>query len=397
MINLLKQWYRRNFSAPGTVEFAMVLIACFVIVYYFMWLVGPLVVALCFAYVIDWGVEWVKKRFHMNRNLAASIIMMLFVGVCVGVMVFIAPRVVKQGTDFYNALVLYSQDTMQQNAEEDGFVEHGDALSGNALDAAVARKIYSFVETMPDPLPTMLNQERIENCSRNMRTALMSNTAQILKDKIMPSVVNVMSWAVNLIIVPIFIFLMLLNKQTLQRRMLRYVLPSDSALIHRFWPKLNSMLHSYVNGSLMHILISGLSNCALFWAFGLNYTVLLGIGMGFSVVIPYVGAVLVGVPVLLFGALQFGFTSIFFWFVGAWLVLQLLDSYVLTPMLFSKTMDLDAFSILSSILIFGTLWGFWGVVFSIPLARLIDTLISQWPRVEPDPGVEEIKILPRER
>ena len=65
--------------------------------------------------------------------------MMLFVGVCVGVMVFIAPRVVKQGTDFYNALVLYSQDTMQQNAEEDGFVEHGDALSGNALDAAVAR------------------------------------------------------------------------------------------------------------------------------------------------------------------------------------------------------------------------------------------------------------------
>lgn len=77
MINLLKQWYRRNFSAPGTVEFAMVLIACFVIVYYFMWLVGPLVVALCFAYVLDWGVEWVKKRFHMNRNLAASIIMML--------------------------------------------------------------------------------------------------------------------------------------------------------------------------------------------------------------------------------------------------------------------------------------------------------------------------------
>lgn len=394
MINLLKKWYRRNFSAPGTVEFALVLVAVFVVIYWFMWLVGPLVVALCFAYVLDWGVMWVQKRFHLNRSCSTGIIMTLFIGICVGVLVFVAPRVVKQGTDFYNAVVLYSQDTMQQNVEMGDSLEHSDALSGSALDAAIARKLYSFVETMPDPLPSMLSQDSIESFSRNIRTSLMSNTAQILKDKIMPSVVNVMSWAINLIIVPIFIFLMLLDKHVLQRRMLRYVLPSDSALIHRFWPNLNSMMHSYVNGSLMHILISGIANCALFWAFGLNYAVLLGIAMGFSVVIPYVGAVLVGVPVIFFGALQFGFTALFFWFIGAWLILQLLDSYVLTPMLFSKTMDLDTFSILCAILIFGTLWGFWGVVFSIPLARLIDTLISQWPRVDTDETEGELKSLP---
>lgn len=396
MINLLKRWYRRNFSAPGTVEFATVLVVVFIVIYYFMWLFGPLIVALCLAYMLDWGVVWVQKRFHFGRKIAATAVMACFISVCVGVMVFIAPRVVKQGTDFYDALVLYSQDTMQQQSEpSDVEGSAGEALSGGALDAAVARKLYSFVETMPDPLPSMLNQQRIEDCSRTLRTSLMTSTAQILKDQLMPSVVNVLSFAVNLVIVPIFMLLMLANKETLQRRMVTYVLPADSALIHRFWPKLNSQLHSYVNGSLMHIVISGVANCLLFWTFGLQYTVLLGVAMGFSVVIPYVGAVLVGVPVLLFGVMQYGFTSVFVWFLTAWLILQLLDSYVLTPMLFSKTMNLDAFSILCAILVFGTLWGFWGVVFSIPLARFIDTVISQWPRVNDDEEQKVVAQLPK--
>ncbi len=400
MFNLFRNWYRRNFSAPGTVEFALVLLAVFIIVYYFMWLFGQLIVALCLAYVLDWSVMWMKKRFNLGRKCASTIVMTIFIGFCVGVLLFVAPKVVKQGTDFYDALVLYSQDSLQQSQqlessatdevtgvdavnsrEPSHMAADGISLSGSALDTAVARKIYSFVDTMPDPLPSMLSLERIESFSHNIRTSLMTNTAQILKDNVMPSVVNAMSWAINLVIVPILMFLMLLNKRVLQERMLKYVLPSDSALIHKFWPKLNEQLHSYVNGSLMHIVISGVANCIVFWFFGLHYAVLLGIAMGFSVVIPYVGAVLVGVPVLLFAAIQFGFTSFFVYFVIAWLVLQLVDSYVLTPLLFSKTMDLDAFTILCAILIFGTLWGFWGVVFSIPLARFIETIISQWPSV----------------
>ena len=61
-----------------------------------------------------------------------------------------------------------------------------------------------------------------------------------------------------------------------------------------------------------------------------------------------------------------------------------LDSNVLTPFLFSKAMNLDAFSILAAIMIFGGLWGFWGVFFSIPLATFISTLIVYWPNADED-------------
>lgn len=115
---------------------------------------------------------------------------------------------------------------------------------------------------------------------------------------------------------------------------------------------------------------------------GLNYALLLGVGVGLSVVIPYVGAVIITIPVLLVSIFQFGMSTTLIWVCVVYIVIQILDSNVLTPLLFSKAMNLDAFSILSAILIFGGLWGFWGVFFSIPLATFIRTLIVNWPSTD---------------
>ena len=85
---------------------------------------------------------------------------------------------------------------------------------------------------------------------------------------------------------------------------------------------------------------------------GLNYALLLGVGVGLSVVIPYVGAVIITIPVLLVSIFQFGMSTTLIWVCVVYIVIQILDSNVLTPLLFSKAMNLDAFSILSAILIF---------------------------------------------
>ena len=98
--------------------------------------------------------------------------------------------------------------------------------------------------------------------------------------------------------------------------------------------------------------------------------------------IPYVGAVIITIPVLLVSIFQFGLSTTLIWVCVVYIVIQILDSNVLTPLLFSKAMNLDAFSILSAILIFGGLWGFWGVFFSIPLATFIRTLIVNWPSTD---------------
>ena len=63
----------------------------------------------------------------------------------------------------------------------------------------------------------------------------------------------------------------------------------------------------------------------------------------------------------------------------AYAILQLLDGNVLVPLIFSETVNLHPIAIIAAVLIFGGLWGFWGVFFAIPLATFIKALLRAWP------------------
>ena len=156
-----------------------------------------------------------------------------------------------------------------------------------------------------------------------------------------------------------------------------------------FWPDINRQIEAYIRGKILHIIIITIVNTLAFLLLGVNYAFLLGFGVGLSVIIPYVGAAIITIPVVLIPLFQFGFTSYLVWILVVYLIIQLLDGNVLTPFLFSKAMNLDAFSILSAILIFGGLWGFWGVFFSIPLATFIGTLLENWPNKDKDKSDKE--------
>ena len=378
MISLFKNWYLRHFSTPGTIEFALVLLCIFLIVYYFMWLVGPLVVALCIAYCLDGVVRFLTRKCYMSRTVASSVTMLFFIGLSVSILVFVVPKLLQQGSQFYQTLQSISAQNISTEKGED-------------FDSIVTSNILPFVENLPDPLPSMMTEGEIKELVNKARLALISNVSNIFNNQIMPSVVNVMSFLVYLVIVPIFTFLMLSNKSQLQSRFVTYILPSNQRIIHEFWPQLTKQIEGYMRGKLIHITIVSIVNTVAFMLFGLHYAILLGIGVGLSVVIPYVGAVIITIPILLVSVFQFGFGYTLVWLLAVYIIIQLLDSNVLTPMLFSKAMNLDAFSILASILIFGGLWGFWGVFFSIPLATFIRTIIVNWPSSSPATLVQEEK------
>ncbi len=62
-----------------------------------------------------------------------------------------------------------------------------------------------------------------------------------------------------------------------------------------------------------------------------------------------------------------------------YLVVQALDGNLLVPVLLAKAVNLHPLVIILSVVIFGGLWGFWGVFFAIPLATLIKAVIHAWP------------------
>ena len=88
------------------------------------------------------------------------------------------------------------------------------------------------------------------------------------------------------------------------------------------------------------------------------------------------------IPVVVVAYFQFGVTPDFYWVVGAYLLIQVLDGNVLVPLLFSEAVNLHPVAIVIAVLFFGGLWGLWGVFFAIPLATLVNAILSAWPSTD---------------
>jgi putative permease len=118
----------------------------------------------------------------------------------------------------------------------------------------------------------------------------------------------------------------------------------------------------------------------VFTILGVDFAVLLAVMTGLSVLIPFVGAAVVTVPVAVVAFVQWGPTWDFGYVVIAYAIIQALDGNLLAPILFSEVVDLHPIAIIVAILIFGGLWGFWGVFFAIPLATVVQAVLKAWPR-----------------
>ena len=113
--------------------------------------------------------------------------------------------------------------------------------------------------------------------------------------------------------------------------------------------------------------------------FDLQYVALLSVLVGFSVLIPFLGAFIVTLPVAVLGLLQFGLTFDFWLLMGLYVILQMLDGYLLVPILFSDAVKLHPVIIMLAVFIFGGMFGFWGIFFAIPIATLIKAIWNSWP------------------
>jgi len=79
---------------------------------------------------------------------------------------------------------------------------------------------------------------------------------------------------------------------------------------------------------------------------------------------------------------QWGWTASFGYVLIAYGIIQALDGNVLVPLLFSEVVNLHPVAIIVAVLVFGGVWGFWGIFFAIPLATLVQAVLKAWPKKE---------------
>ncbi|MEL7592803.1 AI-2E family transporter [Aeromonas veronii] len=353
MLEVLKRWYQTRFSDPDAVTLFLLLVFCFTIIWLFGDLLAPLLVALVMAYLLEWPVARLQKA-GLSRTLATSVILILFIAVAVASLLGLIPTLVSQGINL---------------------AKEAPAMLTHAQD---------YVRTLPDKYPELIDVSLVETVIDNIRQRILSGGEHLVSASL-SSLVNVVAIMIYLILVPLMVFFMLKDKRVLMGSLRRF-LPRNRTLVNRVWVEMNNQIINYIRGKVIEILIVGIATYVPFALMGLRYSVLLAVAVGFSVLIPYIGAAVVTVPVAMVALFQWGLTPEFAWLMAAYLVIQALDGNLLVPVLFSEAVNLHPVAIIIAVLVFGGLWGFWGVFFAIPLATLVKAVINAWPKREEMPS-----------
>lgn len=195
------------------------------------------------------------------------------------------------------------------------------------------------------------------------------------------SLVSLATVGIYLILVPLLIFFLLKDKEEMLG-MLGGILPQNRNLADQVWHEMNEQISNYIRGKVLEILIVGLVSYITFYILDLRYSALLAVAVGLSVLIPYIGAAAVTIPVAIVGLFQWGLSPQFYYLLVAYGIIQALDGNVLVPILFSEAVNLHPVAIIVSVLVFGGLWGFWGIFFAIPLATLVKAVINAFRHTE---------------
>jgi len=230
-----------------------------------------------------------------------------------------------------------------------------------------------FSEQYPQIIP--------EGSIRQLLGSVSGDVTKIGQSVLSVSFASIPVIVIYLVLVPLMIFFFLKDKRMIMEWLSRF-LPSDRRLIGHLWNEMDAQIGNYIRGKVYEIIIVGAAAYLLFKLLGLNYASLLAIAVGLSVLIPYIGAAAVTLPIAVVGWFQWGFGWDFGWLMLWYFVLQFLDGNILVPILFSDIVNIHPVAIIVAILVFGGMWGFWGVFFAIPLATLVKALINAWPRHE---------------
>ncbi len=344
---LLIRWIRRLFPTPQAIALTVVLVVGFLAVLMLADMLMPVFAALVLAYLLEGPVE-ALERYRMPRLVAVTIVFTAFMAALLFTLIALLP-------------LLYQQ--LAQLAQQ--------------LPAMVTEGL-ALLNRLPELYPEYINQDQIDELIGAVRQQLI-NLGQTLVTYSYASVVNVIAIIVYVILVPLLVFFFLKDKDRILAWFKQY-LPRDIHLTAQVWHNVDIQIGNYIRGKVIEILIVFGASFLTFSLLGLNYALLLAVLVGLSVIIPYIGATVVTFPVLIVAYFQWGLADPFWYATIAYFVIQILDGMVLVPILFSEVVNLHPVAIIVAILFFGGLWGFWGVFFAIPLATLVEAVLSAWPR-----------------
>lgn len=352
MQSVLRRLYDRYLGDEEAVILVLAIAATGLVIWLFGAILTPVIAALIVAYVLAPAMDRLEA-WHVPSTVAASLLSLLFLGILLVAGLVLFPFIWTQVLALTTELPSMLTDLQ------------------NALAA------------LSDRFPEIVDDAQVRQWINQLNLSSLGNQAAAQIPRLvtysLSTLPNLVSLLIYTLILPLMVFFMLKDRSHLWQAW-SVLLPTRRRALNDIGREMNQQIANYIRGKVFEIVIVGAVAFVAFELLGLNYAVLLAVGVGLSVLIPYIGATVLTIPVALIALFQFGLSGEFYTVVLVYLVIQILDGNVLVPLLFSEAVNLHPIFIIVAVIFFGGLWGFWGVFFAIPLATLVKAIYNAWPK-----------------
>lgn len=346
MLRTLRGLAHKYFSDEEAVILFLILVIGTIFVIWFGAMLAPVIASLIVAFILQ-GLVVKLNTLRIPEKVSIIGVFLIFLGVLVAFIFGLLPLIWAQVTN----------------------------LAGEA--PRIIRELQSYLELLPEEYPQLISADGVNALYQQVSTEV-GHMTQWLVSFSLSSIPDLVALLIYMVLVPILVFFFLKDSEVLLGSIGR-LLPPQRPMMFKIWHEVNLQCANYVRGKALEILIVGGATYIAFKFLGMPYAALLSLLVGLSVVIPYIGAAVVTIPVGMIGLFAFGWGSHFIWVMVVYGIIQALDGNVLVPVLFSEVNNLHPVAIIVAVLFFGGIWGLWGVFFAIPLATMLKAVFSAWP------------------
>lgn len=345
MIKRFTNWVQQRFANPELVA----LIFSVVVLLIFMWLFGrllmPVLVSIVIAYLLD-GIVKRLYRWKIPHTPAVIIVYCVSFGLLLLALFFLLPLLWEQSLNLINELPNW------------------------------VKKGSDYFADLSARYPAYISRSQIQNFAAGFQ-ADFSKFGKAALSYSWTTLSGLMTWIVYLVLVPMMVFFLMKDRDAILAWLSQF-LPKKRRLVLEVWNEVNIQIGNYIRAKILEVVIVAVISVIAFGILGLNYAVLLGVLVGLSSLIPYVGGIVVTIPVVVVAYLEWGFEAKFIYTMIVYSVIMTADGSLLAPLLFSESMKIHAVAVIIAVLIFGGIWGFWGIFFAIPLASVVKAILNVW-------------------
>lgn len=323
------------------------LIAIIYISYVGQGILVPILMAFLFAILLRPIVCFLNDKLRFPHVLAVITAVVFFVIAIVGIFAFISLQVTDMASDF-------------------GKIERNITIHIQHLQDFVRDNFHLSKREQKEYIDGAA-QDSMQKGKEFLGTTLVSFTDTLM----------------NLILVPIYTFLMLLYRTHFMKFLAKLFKKEHHDRLQEILNQIKVAVKSYIVGLIIEMIAVSVLTSIGFMIIGMEYAILLGIITGILNLIPYVGILFAGILSIVASLTSSTELSIVIGVIVVNVIVQFIDNNILVPMIVSSKVEINAFVSIVGIIIGGSVAGIAGMFLAIPLIAILKVIFDRIDELEP--------------